>query len=737
MSSLCCCWCSICRAAASAEGFGVRDARPHFDGGVISPRAGMADPAKTVEGQFPAFAVNGGEGGNFPAQNAWDGDLAKYGTTSPTSRRRRRHESAAAAAGIASGSGIGGRNLLQAPSTTDPKMGSMPITPNTRVPVQTVFGAIAQRYYFEVPENATSVLTIEARSNQGGCGLYVFGPAQSTPKSAPNAQGFAWPGKVSYTWKSDDPASNFEMVYVNYTDTVKGVYTVSLVGRSAIENLCELSVLLVPAKTEINSLQKQTIASFFDTCCPASMQGANVCPNVMAAGGPDDVNPVMNKQNLTCAFPSAEIAKLGSLQWLELRNNSISGTVDWALLANSLQNISRVDLAYNQIGGVISCDLQKRALEHLDLGHNQFEGPLPMCLAGVAGVGVFNVGNNRLNGSILDSNKTTKLAPTLRRFVISSNEIEGSLTQDWGALKDLIVLRVDNNQLTGDIPGNLFQPALVELDITNNNFTGVLPRNLSAAQKIEVLALGHNPSLRGNLPPNITGVSNLLSLSFENTSISGELPTQWSTLWLTQVVAYKTKLTGPLPSSLIGLPSLKRVELQENEMSGPLPLLPTPQLPRFNGILYLNLSQNSFSGTFPESWSDLPLFDPQRNPLRLGDSIYPYVLDVSFNQLSGPIPQFLYPESTPSWTSLFLQGNNFTCEEVVYDTKSKVVGGVACQEQQALRPSDFARLRVSRALVVGVVIAGLAVAVFIVVLAVLLVRRRRRTTVSYGRFSNL
>uniref|UniRef100_A0A1J3I4B4 Receptor protein kinase-like protein n=1 Tax=Noccaea caerulescens TaxID=107243 RepID=A0A1J3I4B4_NOCCA len=157
-------------------------------------------------------------------------------------------------------------------------------------------------------------------------------------------------------------------------------------------------------------------------------------------------------------------------------------------------------------------------------------------------------------------------------------------------------LVLPNKQLLGSVSPSLFSiPNLRILDLSNNFFHGSLPDSVSNATQLRVLSLGNN-NVSGQLPGRISNVANLQLLNLSSNAF-----------------------TGKIPQNLSLLKNLTVLDLSSNRLDGFLP-------PDFEGtsLQFLNLSHNRISGEIS------PVF-AEKVPATA-------VVDLSFNNLTGPIP---------------------------------------------------------------------------------------------------
>ncbi|ESQ51019.1 hypothetical protein EUTSA_v10022577mg [Eutrema salsugineum] len=157
-------------------------------------------------------------------------------------------------------------------------------------------------------------------------------------------------------------------------------------------------------------------------------------------------------------------------------------------------------------------------------------------------------------------------------------------------------LVLPNKQLLGSVSPSLFSiPNLRILDLSNNFFHGSLPDSVSNATQLRVLSFGNN-NVSGDLPDRI---SNMATLQLLNLSANA--------------------FTGKIPQNLLLLKNLTVLDLSSNLLDGSIP-------PDFKGtsLHYLNLSHNKLTGVIS------PVF-AEKVPATA-------IIDLSFNNLTGPIP---------------------------------------------------------------------------------------------------
>ncbi|XP_028767671.1 receptor protein kinase-like protein At4g34220 [Neltuma alba] len=211
--------------------------------------------------------------------------------------------------------------------------------------------------------------------------------------------------------------------------------------------------------------------------------------------------------------------------------------------------------------------------------------------------------------------KCTKIGGKFRvtSLALPSSKLLGSISEDLGMIEHLRELDLSNNFLNGSVPNSIFNASeLRVLSLASNVIAGELSESIGQLKTLQLLNLSDN-AFAGSVPASLITLKNLTFVSLRSNYFSGKVPS--------------------------GLHSVQNLDLSSNLLNGSLP-------DDFGGdsLKYLNLSYNKISGTIP----------PQFAKKIPGNS----TVDLSFNNLTGPIPQSLAllnqkPES--------LSGNSDLC----------------------------------------------------------------------------
>jgi len=175
----------------------------------------------------------------------------------------------------------------------------------------------------------------------------------------------------------------------------------------------------------------------------------------------------LESNNLVGSLPSDLLSSLGSLQFFNVGNNRLSGSVPLFAGSTSLQF---VNIESNAFSGPIPSLNGLTNLLYLYAGRNQFSGPIPT-LSGLTSLTGFDVSGNRITGALPSFDGL----PNLAYFIVPDNLLIGTIPLSLSAATKMNQFEVSNNQLTGTIPSLTALTNLSYFYVQGNFLTGAVP----------------------------------------------------------------------------------------------------------------------------------------------------------------------------------------------------------------------------------------------------------------------
>ncbi|CAK8538297.1 unnamed protein product [Lathyrus sativus] len=219
-------------------------------------------------------------------------------------------------------------------------------------------------------------------------------------------------------------------------------------------------------------------------------------------------------------------------------------------------------------------------------------------------------------------------------------------------LRRLEVLNLSNNKLQGEIPKELSNCTNIKvLVFLVNRFTGRVPTWFGSMKQLTILILETN-NLVGTIPSSLKNVSSLQlltlteMLSIAKNKLIGDLPNQLFRYLdgLIYIYLYNNSFTGPIPSEFGSLKHLSQLYLNSNNLSGEIP----KDLASCLSLTGLWLGENFLYGSIPlflASFKSLEVLDISNNnfsstiPFELENLAFLNTLDMSFNNLYVEVPK--------------------------------------------------------------------------------------------------
>jgi len=253
-------------------------------------------------------------------------------------------------------------------------------------------------------------------------------------------------------------------------------------------------------------------------------------------------------------------------------------------------HVTKIDLSYNNLTGVLPALQGLTALEYFDVDSNQLTGSIPS-LSSLTALRHFDTGANRLTDAIPDLSGLL----ALEYFNVSTNQLTGSIP-NLSNLAALQVIWIYNNQLTGPIPQLSGLSMLQTFWASANRLNGPIP-DLSGLPAMQNFDVGFN-QLTGSIP-DLSGLTALESFQVEFNQLSGPIPDLSRLSLLQQFDGSENRLSGSIPA-LSGLSALQIFWVRDNQLIGPV-----PDLSSLSALHFFDVSGNQLTGTPPAAPASL------------------------------------------------------------------------------------------------------------------------------------
>ncbi|KAK9049971.1 hypothetical protein SSX86_031060 [Deinandra increscens subsp. villosa] len=367
---------------------------------------------------------------------------------------------------------------------------------------------------------------------------------------------------------------------------------------------------------------------------------------------------------------------------IDLASRSLTGTLPADL--NTLSKLRTLDLQHNSLSGDLPTLANLTLLPVVFLQGNEFTSLPPGFFLGLTSLIAFNISDNPdLSPWTLPKDDLIQCS-NLQSFVANNANIVGSIPDIFYTTNfpHLLNLGLSYNNLTGVLPASFGGSNITKLSLNNQKNQGLFGTLdvISSMTQLNQVWL-HGNAFTGAIP-DLSKCVNIFDLQLRDNRLTGLLPDSLMSLpTLVYITLQNNRLQGPLPL----FPSRVHFELESNSFCLARPGDCDPQVTALlevaGGLGYplslaeswrgnnacagwvfitcdaygknvttVNFSKQKFFGTISPSFGNLTsLRSIQLSDNNLRDSIpeilassLPYLelLDVSNNNLSGPMPDF-------------------------------------------------------------------------------------------------
>jgi Leucine-rich repeat (LRR) protein len=240
----------------------------------------------------------------------------------------------------------------------------------------------------------------------------------------------------------------------------------------------------------------------------------------------DGGNPILDNSWMLSKYG---VANLYKLKTLDLANNKLNGTIEYAPLYN-LNALTHFDVSGNNLSGEVDA-LVARSLTYADFSNNNFTSMRRFQKYKVSPLQTLrlrycDVSNNAIQEDATDL--LENIPPNIEQFIASNNQINGSLPDSLNNLQKLRQFNMSFNALSGKLPG--FTESFVtlqELDMSNqtNSFTGSIPENVWRSLSLKKLNLAGN-RLTGTIPSLVGNLAVMEVFDLSNNFLESSLPVE-------------------------------------------------------------------------------------------------------------------------------------------------------------------------------------------------------------------
>ncbi|CAL8120636.1 unnamed protein product [Prunus armeniaca] len=214
------------------------------------------------------------------------------------------------------------------------------------------------------------------------------------------------------------------------------------------------------------------------------------------------------------------IFNLSTLQDINLSSNKLLGAIPKEI--GNLTTLKKIYLDSNHFNEIPKEIGFLDQVEKFYVQFNALKGPVPMTVFNMSSLITLTLYGNSLCGGLPDN--ICQHLPSLQTLNLGRNQFDGPLPSKLWQCTELLNLILEKNNFSRSIPktiGNLTQLALLAFE--TNNLTGVIPREIGNLTMLKEINLRNN-NLTGLVLVVVFNVSSLTTLTLYGNNLSGGLP---------------------------------------------------------------------------------------------------------------------------------------------------------------------------------------------------------------------
>ncbi|XP_047043862.1 receptor-like protein EIX1 [Lolium rigidum] len=325
-----------------------------------------------------------------------------------------------------------------------------------------------------------------------------------------------------------------------------------------------------------------------------------------------------------------------SIIHLDISNTSLVGRIPgW--FWTSFSDARVLEISLNQLSGELPLNLEFMSVLAISMHSNLLTGLIPRLPRKIE---LLDISRNSLNGFASNFR-----APGLQVAIMFSNSITGTIPTSICQMRNLRVLDLSNNMLSGELP----DCGVKELKQRNPYIDNSSRVNSMSSFSLQITTiLLSNNSLSSGFPLVMQQCQNLMFLDLSRNKFTGELP-GWITMTSLVILLLRSNnFSGNIPAELMELPAARILDLSNNNFSGVIPnyLENLKALIDGSGDDYVN----PFGEWYNENYFpyDMGMSDDSFSVVIKGqvlqyrqNTLYLMSIDLSSNHLTGEIPMQL------------------------------------------------------------------------------------------------